>query len=87
MRWMVDPESAMVISTPHPSSSRAVEQQPRWPSGGRRSSSSLKQVTPEVVAARSPHPLELQTISVHWQRALDAAQARLGRRRRLVDRA
>ena len=71
---MVDREGAMVISTlTLPRVALSSGGRPVVPTALRLS----EQATPEVVAARSPHPVELQTISSYWQRALDAAQAAL----------
>jgi beta-phosphoglucomutase-like phosphatase (HAD superfamily) len=76
MRLLIDPESAMVVSVPttHRVAPSSTSRGPR--PVGRTALPRPKQVTREVTA-RSPHPLELQTISGHWQRALDAAQGAL----------
>ena len=76
MRLLIDPESAMVVSVPttHRVAPSSSSRGPR--PVARTALPRPKQVTPEVTA-RSPHPLELQTISGHWQRALDAAQGAL----------
>ena len=76
MRQLVDPEGVMVVPAPTilrvPPSSSGRGDRPM----ARTALRLTKQATPEV-AARSPYPLELQTISAHWQRALDAAQGAL----------
>ena len=68
----VDPEEVMVVSVRTPRVDTSA-------SGGRGDSrdverrSVVRSTSGRTSALRSRYPLELQTISAHWQRALDAA--------------
>jgi HAD superfamily hydrolase (TIGR01509 family) len=69
MRQLIDPDTVMVLSTVSPRVSRSRSRRVARP--GQRIASQSADIL-EVVA-RPARPLELETISTHWQHALDAA--------------